>query len=146
MANLLGGDVPSPMISVAFRKSGSSISVALCTILYIVAFLGVQFWMRFKKSHNREFVECHKKAWIHVLNLLHVYLYNSQNIVTVIILWISTIAHIGTLVLCVTAGPRVKFFKIAMSASLAISLVNWLIHWLTRTFTRGGTAVAGIVK
>ncbi len=149
MARLADGDVPSPLVSILFRTPGKSVSVGICMLIYMVTFFGVQFWMRFKKIHNREWVECHKKAWIQLLNLLHVYLYNRHNVATVIILWVCTLAHCGTLVLCILNQPRMKFFKIAMTASLGLSLLNWIIHWLTRTFTsgtRGWGGYAGITK
>ena len=95
--------------------------------------------MRLRKAHNREFVECHKKAWIQLLSILHIYLYNRLNVATIIILCITTILHSGTLVLCLLVEQKTKFFKFAMALSLSIGLINWIIHWLTRTFTSGVT-------
>lgn len=136
-AKVSESDFPSPFVSVNFRGAASCTSVSLCAMLYAATFFAVQFMMRFKGLHNREFVECHKKAWIQLLNILHVYLYNSVNVVTVIILWVSTLLHCATLVLCILKEQKVRFFKFAMSLSLVASLANWLIHWLTRTFTSG---------
>lgn len=140
-ANFLSGDFPSPFVSVAFRKPGNCISVAICALLYMTAFIGVQFWIRFTNKHNREWVECHKKAWLMLLNIMAIYLYCNVSIATVIILWACTIAHIGALVLTILVDPRIKFFKFVMTAALGLSLINWIIHWLTRTFTSGRTGL-----
>ena len=113
--------------------------MAICALIYMTTFFAVQFMMRFRKAHNREFVECHKKAWIQLLSILHIYLYNRLNVATVIILWVTTLLHCATLVLCLLVEQKTKFFKYAMSLSLGVGLLNWIIHWLTRTFTSGST-------
>lgn len=136
------GHYPSAWVSAAFQSPGFSISIGICMILYMTAFFGVQFWMRFKKLHNKEFVECHKKAWIMLLNIGSIYLYNRVSVATTIILWFALIAHIGALVLCVLEGPRIRMFKHVMSAALALSALNHIIHFFTRAATSGNTSMS----
>ena len=135
------GDFPSPSVSVGFRAPGFSASIAICALLYMTTFIGVQFFLRFKKTSNKEFVECQKKAWIMILNILSVYLWNRVSVATTIILWFATIAHIFALVLCVLDGLREKLFKNVFAAAIGLSLLNWLIHWITRVFTKGLTSI-----
>lgn len=135
------GDFPSPSVSVGFRASGFSASIAICSLLYMTAFIGVQFFIRFKKTNSKEFAECQKKAWIMILNILSVYLWNRVSIATTIILWFATIAHVIALVLCIVESQREKLFKKVFAAAIGLSLLNWLIHWLTRVSTKGITSI-----
>ena len=143
-AKINNNEFPSPFVSVAFRATGNDISIGICMILYLTAFFGIQFWMRFKKIHNKEFVECHKKVWIMLLNIISIYLYNRVSVATTIILWFATLAHLGALALCILEGPRIKFFKFVMTAALGFSLLNYIVHFLTRSVTSGNTSLSKI--
>jgi hypothetical protein len=135
------GDFPSPSVSVGFRAPGFSASVAICSLLYMTTFIGIQFFLRFKKTTNKEFVECQKKAWIMILNILSVYLWNRVSVATTIILWFATFAHVSALLLCILESQREKLFKKVFAAAIGISLFNWLIHWITRVSTKGITSI-----
>ena len=130
-AKITSKDFPAPLVSASFLATGNCISIGICMILYLLAYFGVNFWMKFKGMHNKEFVECQKKAWIMTLNVMSIYLYNEVSVATTIILWFATLGHIGALVLCVLEAHRVKLFKFVMSAALGFSCINFIVHFLT---------------
>jgi hypothetical protein len=143
MANAKFGDkdFPAPFVSAQFLAQGNCISIGICMILYIIAYFGVNFWMKFKGMHNKEFVECQKKAWIMIVNVMSIYLYNRVSVATTVILWFATIGHIGALVLCVLESQRIKLFKFVMSAALGFSCINVIVHFLTRAATSGNRSL-----
>ena len=140
-AKILDRDYPAPFVSAQFLAPGCCISIGICMILYIIAYFGVNFWMKFKGIHNKEFVECQKKAWIMMLNVISIYLYNGVSIATTVILWFATIGHIASLALCILESPRIKFFKFAMSAALGFSGLNVITHFLIRAITSGNRSL-----
>lgn len=146
VANYNAKDYPSPVVSYAFKAPGNCISIGVCLILYITTFFGVQFWLRFKNAHNREFVECHKKAWIFILNVIAIYCYNRVSVATTIILWFCTFAYCGSLAITVVTDLRVKYFKFVMSAALGLIWINWVVHFLTRSVTSLQTGMEGANK
>ena len=141
-AKILEKDFPSPFVTAQFLAPGNCISIGICMILYMIAYFGVQFWMKFKNLHNKEFVECQKKAWIMMLNVISIYLYNRVSVATTVILWFATLCHIGALVLCVLESQRVKLFKFVMSAALGFSCINVIVHFLTRSITSGNRSLS----
>lgn len=140
-AKIADKDYPAPFVSAQFLAPGNCISIGICMILYILAYFGVQFWMRFKKLHNKDYVECQKKAWIMLVNVMSIYLYNRVSVATTVILWFATLCHIGALVLCVLESQRVKLFKFVMSAALGFSCINVIVHFLTRAVTSGNRSL-----
>lgn len=140
-AKILDTDLPAPFVTAQFLAPGNCISIGICMILYIMAYFGVNFWMKFKGMHNKEFVECQKKAWIMLLNVISIYLYNRVSVATAVILWFATLSHIGALVLCVLESQRIKLFKFAMSAALGFSCLNFIVHFLTRAITSGNRSI-----
>lgn len=145
MANpkLQENDFPSAFVTYNLKAQGNCISIGICMILYIMAYFGVQFWLRFKKAHNKQWVECQKKVWIVCLHIIGIYCYNSVSVATTIILWLATLANIGALVLCVLDTHRAKLFKFVMSAGLGLTLINVIVHFLTRAATSGNRSLGG---
>lgn len=140
-AKIVDNDAPAPFVTGQFLAPGNCISIGICMILYIIAYFGVNFWMKFKGMHNKEFVECQKKAWIMLLNIMSIYLYNRVSVATAIIIWFATICHIGALVLCILETQRIKLFKFAMSAALGFSCINVIVHFITRAATSGNRSL-----
>lgn len=136
-------DLPSPFVTYYLKSQGNCISIGVCMILYITAYFGVQFWMKFKGKHNKEWVECQKKAWIIAINIISIYTYNGVSVATAIIIWFATLAHIGALVLCVLDAQRVKIFKFVMTAALGFSLLNVIVHFATRAGTSANRSLLG---
>jgi hypothetical protein len=135
-------DYPSPFVTSNLKAPGTCISIGICMFLYIIAYFGVQFWLRFKNKPNKEFYECQKKAWIFVINVIGIYCYNRVSVATAIILWFATVAQIGTLAICAIDSLRLKLFKFAMTAALSLTLINVIVHFLTRAATSGNTSLA----
>lgn len=140
-AKIADKDYPAPYVSAQFLAQGNCISIGICMILYILAYFGVNFWMKFKGMHNKEFVECQKKAWIMIVNVMSIYLYNKVSVATTVILWFATICHIGALVLCILESQRIKLFKFVMSGALGFSCINVIVHFLTRAITSGNRSL-----
>lgn len=134
-------DYPSPFVAYNLKAAGNCISIGICMILYICAYFGVQFWMRFKNKHNKEWVECQKKVWIFCIHIIGIYCYNRVSIATAIIIWFATIAQIGSLALCVLDNQRPKLFKFVMTAALSLTLINVIVHSLTRAATSGNKSL-----
>ena len=140
-AKFIEKDFPSPFVTAMFLAPGNCISIGICMILYLVAFFGVSFWVKFKGLQSKEFNECQRKAWIMLLNVISIYLYNRVSVATAIILWIATLCHIGSLVLCVFEAHRHKFFKFVFSAALGLSGLNVFVHFVTRAATSGNRSL-----
>lgn len=140
-----GKDVPSPTLSAFFRRPPYSTSVAVCALLFVLAFYGVYVYAGIKKIHNRELVECHKKAWIIGMMFMAVYFFNMTNIVSVILTWFATLAYIGALVISLTE-KRVKLYKFIMAAALGLTLLTWIIHWMVKSFTSLGKVIEIALK
>jgi hypothetical protein len=140
-AKFLEKDYPSPFVTAMFLAPGNCISIGICMILYLIAFFGVSFWVKFKNLQSKEFTECQRKAWIMLLNVISIYLYNRVSVATAIILWFATICHIGSLVLCVMEAQRQKMFKFVFSAALGFSGLNVFVHFVTRAATSGNRSL-----
>jgi hypothetical protein len=143
MANptVVQSDFPASFVTFNLKAQGNCISIGICMILYTMAYFGVQFWMRFKGKHNKEWVECQKKVWIMCLHVIGVYCYNSVSVATTVILWFATLASIGALALCVLDDQRPKLFKFVMSAGLGLTLINVIVHSITRAATSGSRSL-----
>ena len=135
-------DYPSAFVTSNLKAPGTCISIGICMFLYLIAYFGVQFWLRFKGKTNKEFFECQKKAWIFAINVIGIYCYNRVSVATAVILWFATIAQIGTLAICAVDTLRLKLFKWAQLASLSLILINVIVHFLTRAATSGNTSLA----
>jgi hypothetical protein len=143
MANALTGDFPSPWLTLVLKGSGNCISIAICMLLYMIVYVVANIKIKLSKQDVPQWTQYQRKAWIMLLNIGAVYLYNRVSVATAIILWFATIAHIGAIVLCILpAEKRDKFYRYVYLAAIGFSLLNWLIHWLTRTFTSLATSVA----
>lgn len=142
MANTLDGDFPSAWLTLLLKSSGATVSVAICMLLYMTAYIGANIKIRMSQSEVPQWTQYQKKAWMMLLNIGSVYLYNRVSVATTIILWFATLAHIGAVVLCIMPQEkRDKLFKWVFIAALALSFLNWFVHWLTRTFTSLGRSV-----
>jgi len=143
MANLLEGDTPASWVTLQFKASGNAVSVAICMLLYMTAYIGAHIKIKMSGADVPQWTQYQKKAWMMLLNIGSVYLYNRVSVATTIILWFATLAHIGAIALCtLPQEKREKLFKWIFIASVALSLLNWLIHWLTRTFTSLGKSMS----
>jgi hypothetical protein len=136
MANFFNNDYPSAGLTLLLKGSGNCISIAICMLLYMTVYIGANIKIKMSGTDVPQWTQYQKKAWIMLLNIGAVYLYNRVSVATAIILWFATIAHIGAIVLCtLPAERRDKLFKFVYLAALGLSLINWIVHWLTRTFT-----------
>lgn len=135
-------DFPSPFVTANLKAPGTCISIGICIFLYLIAYFGVQFWLRFKGKTNKEFYECQKKAWIFAINVIGIYCYNRVSVATAVILWFATIAQIATLAICAVDTLRLKLFKFAMTAALGLTFINVIVHAMTRAATSGNTSLA----
>lgn len=136
MANAFELDIPSSVVTLLFKASGNCISIGICMLLYMTAYIGAHIKIRMSGDEIPQWTQYQKKAWIMLLNIGSIYLYNKVSVATTIILWLATLAHIGAIALCtLPQEKREKLFKWVFIAAIAFSFLNWFIHWLTRTFT-----------